>query len=548
MKKILLMLAAAAVTGASCLSMSAETVYVNETSKVGTSQDAWHATGTPGGANAKQVTPLGGTSVTIRERYFNNSGSWGESVNMLTENFTPLYQTITGLQAGTYKAAFYVSAHNANNAGGTLAADNETANVAYVKIGDSEVTKTFKSIVNKDLTADEPFLVTFDNLNLAEGQDLTMGIKVIEAKATNWYTIQISSLQRVATDDEALTTEIATLNGYKETLNALVAKYPYASAATLEALQTLVTKTESVDTASLAAVSALNTEIAAYLDNASNERKLAEEDAVFAGLETETNKAARITINNPDAAVEMVKSDGENHIDTNGGWSWFTNGNTNFQSAKSGESPTLADGTEIPNYFDGWGGGGWRIGVQQNVNLEPGDYRLSVLSRAQSGLMYFRMLVVPDKDATERLDCFIENTSDAVTSNEVLGNVVKLTDNGAGGGVFGRGWDMSVLDFTIPESAAPKGAMAEAAATKKVCIAVQAGTDSNHPGKWQGFTHFQLVKKPKDIGSGISGTVVEDVNAPVEYFDLNGIRVNADNLKKGIYIKRQGNKVTKIIK
>ena len=46
----------------------------------------------------------------------------------------------------------------------------------------------------------------------------------------------------------------------------------------------------------------------------------------------------------------------------------------------------------------------------------------------------------------------------------------------------------------------------------------------------------------------LSSAVVEDVNAPVEYFDLNGIRVNADNLKKGIYIKRQGNKVTKIIK
>ena len=92
----------------------------------------------------------------------------------------------------------------------------------------------------------------------------------------------------------------------------------------------------------------------------------------------------------------------------------------------------------------------------------------------------------------------------------------------------------------------------EEAAKKNVCIAAMAATWSNaeksSSARWASFTHFQLVKKPKDIGSGISNTVVEDVNAPVEYFDLNGIRVNADNLKKGIYIKRQGNKVTKIIK
>lgn len=536
MKKILLMLAAAMTVASG---MSAQTSYVNETSKVGTSKEAWHGTGMYGD---KSVTPLGGTSVGLPEFYCE-----GDATSQLVPGFTPLYQTVSGLTAGTYKVEFYVTAHEAWDKV-SLGDKGATANVAYVKVGSEEKTAPFTSYQNNGMADNEPIKVTFDNLTITEGSNLEMGIKVVEEKATNWYTIQIASLQRVATEAEALPMEIATLNGYKETLNALVAKYPYASAATLEALQTLVTKTESVDTTSLAAVSALNTEIAAYLDNASNERKLAEEDAVFAGLETENNKAVRITINNPDAAVEMVKSDGENHIDTNGGWSWFTNGNTNFQAAKSGQSPTLADGTEIPNYFDGWGGSGWRIGVQQNVNLEPGDYRLSVLSRAQEGLMYFRMLVVPDKDATERLDCFIENESDAVTSNEVLGNVVKLTDNGGSGGVFGRGWEMSVLDFTIPEPAAPEGAMAEAAATKKVCITVQAGTDNNHSGKWQGFTHFQLVKKPKDIGSGISGAVVEDVNAPVEYFDLNGIRVNADNLKKGIYIKRQGNKVTKIIK
>lgn len=50
------MLAVATVTAASCLSMSAETTYINETSKVGTSSTAWHGNGT---YNNYKVTPLG---------------------------------------------------------------------------------------------------------------------------------------------------------------------------------------------------------------------------------------------------------------------------------------------------------------------------------------------------------------------------------------------------------------------------------------------------------------------------------------------------------
>lgn len=41
-------------------------------------------------------------------------------------------------------------------------------------------------------------------------------------------------------------------------------------------------------------------------------------------------------------------------------------------------------------------------------------------------------------------------------------------------------------------------------------------------------------------------TIVADENAPVEYFNLQGIRV--ENPAHGIFIKRQGNKVTKVVK
>ncbi len=40
-------------------------------------------------------------------------------------------------------------------------------------------------------------------------------------------------------------------------------------------------------------------------------------------------------------------------------------------------------------------------------------------------------------------------------------------------------------------------------------------------------------------------TVDFDENAPVEYFNLQGVRV--ENPANGLYIKRQGNKVAKVI-
>ena len=42
------------------------------------------------------------------------------------------------------------------------------------------------------------------------------------------------------------------------------------------------------------------------------------------------------------------------------------------------------------------------------------------------------------------------------------------------------------------------------------------------------------------------GTDATDEEAPVEYFNLSGVKVNGDNLSKGIYLRRQGSTVSKI--
>lgn len=54
----------------------------------------------------------------------------------------------------------------------------------------------------------------------------------------------------------------------------------------------------------------------------------------------------------------------------------------------------------------------------------------------------------------------------------------------------------------------------------------------------------ETILKFKEHQAGVENVAVEDSNAPVEYFNLQGMRVaNPDN---GIYIRRQGNTATKV--
>lgn len=55
---------------------------------------------------------------------------------------------------------------------------------------------------------------------------------------------------------------------------------------------------------------------------------------------------------------------------------------------------------------------------------------------------------------------------------------------------------------------------------------------------------FNVTGYEKAVDTGIAD-IVADENAPVEYFNLQGIRV--ENPENGLYIRRQGNKVTKVI-
>lgn len=49
----------------------------------------------------------------------------------------------------------------------------------------------------------------------------------------------------------------------------------------------------------------------------------------------------------------------------------------------------------------------------------------------------------------------------------------------------------------------------------------------------------------KKVSSGVEDVMAEDADAPAEWFNLQGIRVA--NPENGIYIRRQGSKVEKVV-
>lgn len=60
--------------------------------------------------------------------------------------------------------------------------------------------------------------------------------------------------------------------------------------------------------------------------------------------------------------------------------------------------------------------------------------------------------------------------------------------------------------------------------------------------------HIIYAEDPDATTSAIDSIIVDDdEDAPVEYFNIQGVRVNADRLVPGLYIVRQGSKASKII-
>jgi len=81
--------------------------------------------------------------------------------------------------------------------------------------------------------------------------------------------------------------------------------------------------------------------------------------------------------------------------------------------------------------------------------------------------------------------------------------------------------------------------------TTKVWLGM--GKDSNTgDGYWHAWAD-QKLEMLVDNSAGVDDVIVDEAseNAPVEYYNLQGVRV--ENPANGLYIKKQGNKVTKVV-
>lgn len=71
--------------------------------------------------------------------------------------------------------------------------------------------------------------------------------------------------------------------------------------------------------------------------------------------------------------------------------------------------------------------------------------------------------------------------------------------------------------------------------------------NEDNPTAEPGRLPIQVVFTKAEDDSGIADITADDANAPVEFFNLQGVRVNADNLVPGIYVRRQGSKTSKVL-
>lgn len=77
------------------------------------------------------------------------------------------------------------------------------------------------------------------------------------------------------------------------------------------------------------------------------------------------------------------------------------------------------------------------------------------------------------------------------------------------------------------------------------CVSVKF-TQGETGNPYLGGFNVKYIVAPGNI-AGIDTVNVDNSNAPVEYYNLQGMRVNAENIVPGVYIRRQGSQTVKVL-
>ena len=148
--------------------------------------------------------------VAQKEQYLTNTTTQGEV----------LYQTVEGLENGTYTVELYANASYTQGRGFATNANNGELGRVVVYAGDVE--KTIPVIYQ--LGVEENNIVTLSNVVVSDGT-LRMGLRK-ELEGSNWHTIQIKSL--IQTSNKAVADEAAQNEYWKGVATTVAAYESYA--------------------------------------------------------------------------------------------------------------------------------------------------------------------------------------------------------------------------------------------------------------------------------------------------------------------------------
>ncbi len=123
-------------------------------------------------------------------------------------------------------------------------------------------------------------------------------------------------------------------------------------------------------------------------------------------------------------------------------------------------------------------------------------------------------------------------------------NIIKLSENGD--------FDGAELYYTFPQNGMSDGVYGQGVGPRIQVYDINVVTDDNGKNGAYIFTYkamngfaYYLFAEEGFQGAGVEGVEAADPNAPVEYFNLQGVRVA--NPENGIFVRRQGANVTKVV-
>lgn len=157
--------------------------------------------------------------------------------------------------------------------------------------------------------------------------------------------------------------------------------------------------------------------------------------------------------------------------------------------------------------------------------------------------------IIPNADFTKCTFLLPNFTLDGMEVGDIKVDDVKMSRDNGGYSFDGYVANLSLAEGEILADVTIKGSLdAEGNVVMNITVQWHSGMPSlGDNGEVPIFVAFN--GKGDSLGTSAIGGIESDVideNVPVEYYNIQGVKVNGDNLAPGFYIVRQGKKVSKI--